>query len=206
MFGAEQSKRRQKEACAHRVSVAYWLSVCLSVCVNPFFPCDLTTPSHCSPPATACQGNKWPPIPRETSIIICTQSRREMSGNMHLSSQSMLDGCREADPADLTAADVTFSRLFGFWNAATINSLRLFWAVFKIKSVAGYFDIYERGCTQFDIASCELSPSRRDPLTLKRVAASISPKQSWKIVAMGKLSCFGRNCAPATTPKGNTIY
>lgn len=55
--------RQTDRASAHSVSVAYWFSVCMSVSVDPFFPCDTATPSHCSPPATACQGNKWPPIP-----------------------------------------------------------------------------------------------------------------------------------------------
>lgn len=96
MFGTEQrasADRQTGRECACRVSVACWLSVCLSVCVDPFFPCDTTTPSHCSPATIACQSNKWLPIPRKTSIIICSQSRRETSGNMHLSSQSMIDAC-----------------------------------------------------------------------------------------------------------------
>lgn len=166
-------------------------------------PATWPRPHTCSPPATACQGNKWPPIPRETSIIICTQSRREMSGNMHLSSQSMLDGCREQT---LQTWQLPMLRLV-VCSAFEINSLRLFWAIqfLKIKRMAGYILICMRGCTQFDIASCELSPLRRDPLTLyvlcTRVAASISPKQSWKIVVMGKLSCFGRNRTPPTTTK-----
>lgn len=69
------AERQVDKAHACRASVSYWSFVCVSTAnVNPFFPEDLAT----NPPATAArQSNEWPPILRETSIIICARSRRE---------------------------------------------------------------------------------------------------------------------------------
>lgn len=72
MFGAERSERRQADRRNARAQCLWptdYPSACLSLLMLSA-PSDTTTPSHCSPAATACQGNKWlsPGKPASSSV------------------------------------------------------------------------------------------------------------------------------------------
>lgn len=153
MFGAEQSKRRRAE----RVHTeCLWPTDYLSACLSLLIHSSLATrprPHAALPLPLHVRVTNGCLSLEETSIIIRTQSRCKTSGNMHLSSQSMLDGCRERSLKTLMWRFVVW--LFRFWNAATINYWRAFGRCsLQDTSMAASINTHDRGYMQFDIVGC----------------------------------------------------
>lgn len=125
------SERGQADRQTERAhTVCLWPTDYLSACLSPLIhssPATRPRPHTALPLPLHVRVTNGHLSPRETGIIICTQSRREMSGNMHLSSQSMVDGCREQSLEAWQPLMFTFCSPFGFSNAAAINSLRPLW-------------------------------------------------------------------------------